>query len=421
MNEDLRKWFKERWVDISRKKKSGGHPECGASADKGVRAKDSSRKYPKCVPASKAKSMSKKQKQSAVRRKRQQPNKPGSPDNVKTDVKKENWEKWRPRSEEIYSRGYPSNNSPADPEPMGGAVAFERNRKRVLADLKEAIRLIVIDVLNEARDTGAATPAALRRGIAPASTPSQEQSEGLPYESQLRNLFDQEPNINVLNQIANIFRMIMVGREVEEYAELIDELAEAHPEFNEKIRELVPWLDPEFRFKSEEEQEKSMDAKTYRIVKAWSTMARSVEPIVGAKHIENLLATQAATTPGPETADVARKRTIAKLDLPTQSSKFIKDVGDLRKLVQQHIANPVQRERILNGIQNIQFDPEIPEYMKEPMIKSMMRNVSNVMRNVSNVMRNVTGTRHSQLNERLSKKIKDLIIISVLKEQGIYG
>ena len=28
----LRKWFKEKWVDISRKTKSGGHPACGASA-----------------------------------------------------------------------------------------------------------------------------------------------------------------------------------------------------------------------------------------------------------------------------------------------------------------------------------------------------------------------------------------------------
>ena len=30
----LRKWFKEKWVDISRKTKSGGHPACGASAGK---------------------------------------------------------------------------------------------------------------------------------------------------------------------------------------------------------------------------------------------------------------------------------------------------------------------------------------------------------------------------------------------------
>jgi len=89
MDEDLRQWFKQKWVDISRKKKGGGHPACGASANKGARAKDSSKKYPKCVPANKAKNMSKKQKKSAVTRKRRAPNEPGSPDNVRTDAKKE--------------------------------------------------------------------------------------------------------------------------------------------------------------------------------------------------------------------------------------------------------------------------------------------------------------------------------------------
>lgn len=143
MNEDLRKWFKEKWVDISRKKKSGGHPACGASADKGVRAKDSSRKYPKCVPANKAKNMSKKQKKSAVTRKRRAPNEPGSPDNVKTDVKKESWEKWKPKSEKVYSKNLPSNNAPENPEPIGGAVAFEKSREEVLAQLKEYIQHLI--------------------------------------------------------------------------------------------------------------------------------------------------------------------------------------------------------------------------------------------------------------------------------------
>jgi hypothetical protein len=92
INEDLRKWFREKWVDISRKDKSGKHPACGGSAGKGSRAKDSSKKYPKCVPAKKAKSMDKKAKKSAVRRKRQAPNKPGKPDFIKTDVKKESKE-----------------------------------------------------------------------------------------------------------------------------------------------------------------------------------------------------------------------------------------------------------------------------------------------------------------------------------------
>jgi len=28
IKEDLRRWFKEKWVDISRKDSSGKHPEC---------------------------------------------------------------------------------------------------------------------------------------------------------------------------------------------------------------------------------------------------------------------------------------------------------------------------------------------------------------------------------------------------------
>lgn len=65
----LKKWFKEKWVDISRKTKTGGHPPCGASAGKKER-KGGKRKYPKCVPAAKAARMSAKQKRSAIIRKR---------------------------------------------------------------------------------------------------------------------------------------------------------------------------------------------------------------------------------------------------------------------------------------------------------------------------------------------------------------
>jgi len=69
IEENLRNWVKQKWVDISRKKKGGGHPACGASAGKKSR-KGGKRAYPKCVPASKAASMSKKDKSSATRRKR---------------------------------------------------------------------------------------------------------------------------------------------------------------------------------------------------------------------------------------------------------------------------------------------------------------------------------------------------------------
>ena len=65
----LRKWFKQKWVNIGRQKKGGGHPECGSSGDK--------KGYAKCVPASKAASMTKKEKESATRRKRAAQNKAG--------------------------------------------------------------------------------------------------------------------------------------------------------------------------------------------------------------------------------------------------------------------------------------------------------------------------------------------------------
>lgn len=92
IQEDLRKWLKQRWVDISRKKKGGGHPPCGASAGSKSRA-GGKRAYPKCVPASKAASMSKKEKASAVRRKRSQYKGKGTPSkkaiHVKTKVNEE--------------------------------------------------------------------------------------------------------------------------------------------------------------------------------------------------------------------------------------------------------------------------------------------------------------------------------------------
>ena len=44
----LTKWFSEDWVDIGSKKKGGGYAKCGRKSAKGKR------KYPKCVPRSKA-------------------------------------------------------------------------------------------------------------------------------------------------------------------------------------------------------------------------------------------------------------------------------------------------------------------------------------------------------------------------------
>ena len=67
VDENLKKWFSDKWVNIGKKDKSGKHPACGTSGKK--------RGYAKCVPASKASSMSKKEKESATRRKRAAQNK----------------------------------------------------------------------------------------------------------------------------------------------------------------------------------------------------------------------------------------------------------------------------------------------------------------------------------------------------------
>lgn len=60
---NLKEWFDEEWVDLSRPKKGGGYESCGrADANQG--------KYPKCVPASRAARMTPEQIRSAIQRKR---------------------------------------------------------------------------------------------------------------------------------------------------------------------------------------------------------------------------------------------------------------------------------------------------------------------------------------------------------------
>ena len=81
----LAKWFKQDWVDIGSKKKGGGFAKCGRSKLKS----DRKRKYPKCVPAAKAASMTEGQRRSAVKRKRSKAQGVGGkPTNVKTFTKK---------------------------------------------------------------------------------------------------------------------------------------------------------------------------------------------------------------------------------------------------------------------------------------------------------------------------------------------
>ena len=81
----LAKWFKQDWRDISSKRKDGSFAKCGRTKQK----KDAKRKYPKCVPAAKARAMTKGQIKSAVSRKRAKAQGVGGkPTNVKTIVKK---------------------------------------------------------------------------------------------------------------------------------------------------------------------------------------------------------------------------------------------------------------------------------------------------------------------------------------------
>jgi len=80
----LNKWFKENWVDIGAPKKKGKYQKCGRKS-----ASKSKRAYPKCVPLSKAKSMTAAQKKSAVKRKRARAQGvKGKPTNVSTFKRK---------------------------------------------------------------------------------------------------------------------------------------------------------------------------------------------------------------------------------------------------------------------------------------------------------------------------------------------
>jgi hypothetical protein len=80
----LDKWFKQKWIDIGSKRKDGSFAKCGRSKQK----KDAKRKYPKCVPLAKARSMSEGQRKSAVARKRAAANVGPKPTNVATFAKR---------------------------------------------------------------------------------------------------------------------------------------------------------------------------------------------------------------------------------------------------------------------------------------------------------------------------------------------
>lgn len=49
----------------------------------------------------------------------------------------------------VYGNNLPSNNAPGNSKPMNGAVAFEKNRAQVLSQLKEVIRSLVLEQIEE--------------------------------------------------------------------------------------------------------------------------------------------------------------------------------------------------------------------------------------------------------------------------------
>jgi len=96
IQEDLRKWVQEKWVDIGAPDGKGGYKPCGRS--KGEKRKG----YPKCVPAAKARSMSKGEKRSAVKRKRAAGNAGPKPTMVKTKIREQRMQSLQ---EKLCARG----------------------------------------------------------------------------------------------------------------------------------------------------------------------------------------------------------------------------------------------------------------------------------------------------------------------------
>lgn len=74
----LKQWVKDRWVDIANPRSDGSFPPCGRS--KGEKRK----KYPKCVPLAKARSMSASRRRAAVKRKQAKSNKGPKPSYART-------------------------------------------------------------------------------------------------------------------------------------------------------------------------------------------------------------------------------------------------------------------------------------------------------------------------------------------------
>jgi len=134
MNEDLDKWFKEKWVNIG-KKVDGKHPPCGTSGEK--------KGYAKCVPAAKAAGMSKKEKESATRRKRDAQNDAGrgGKDSM-GQGKKPIYVSTKPKNEE-WSEKYKSSIDCNNPKGFSQKAHCQGKKKNETMSIEERLNLFL--------------------------------------------------------------------------------------------------------------------------------------------------------------------------------------------------------------------------------------------------------------------------------------
>ena len=124
----LKEWFgkgpKGDWVDIGAPKKGGKFQACGRKS-----ASKSKRAYPKCVPRSKAKSMTAAERKSAVARKRAKPQGVGGkPTNVATMKRK------KPVKKKMYMGGMAQTGTP-DKNKIMGAGTMQQNPQQSLMEM----------------------------------------------------------------------------------------------------------------------------------------------------------------------------------------------------------------------------------------------------------------------------------------------
>ena len=68
---DIGEWFDEEWVDISRPKDGGGYEACGRPDTSEMTEDEYRTRYPKCLPKSRAESLTEDERQRLIRRKRE--------------------------------------------------------------------------------------------------------------------------------------------------------------------------------------------------------------------------------------------------------------------------------------------------------------------------------------------------------------